>query len=978
MRKLPRSVIKLASVASALVVGVLFAAASFVPKDQPYGYIAPAAMTSSNVLSGQEVAFAPTFETTTWGGDILARRVTNVGGLAPDVLWEASKVLPPPASRRIFTTDGLGLPVPFQLLAWPAGLSPAQIATFWSLGAVDFLRGVRTGEGSVYRKRDRLIGDIIHSNPVYVGKARAGYSFDGYPAFAAAQVNRAGRVYVGANDGMLHAFDAQTGVETFAFIPTKLIDTIDEQARSSYTHRYYVDGALTSEDAYINTGAGTRWRTLLVGGLAAGGKTIFALDVTSADAITSEDNSASGAGSRYLWEFNESSAGSGNLGYTYSRPSIVRMNSGEWAVVIGNGYMSDTGKASLLVLDAADGAVIREIEVASAVGGAGNGLSSPSLIDVNGDFKVDYAYAGDLNGNLWKFDLSSASSGSWNIFYGASNNQPLFKTHLPASGIRPPITTAPEVGVHPEGGVMVYVGTGRLFTSAESADLSTNYVYGIWDKPGLANSAVPIDVSALLPQTLYRASHANTTYVRVASNNQPNWNTALGWYVPLLIDGATDADRGERVLADVVLRDHRVQLISYNSAIPKGENWFIQLDAVTGGAPDRTILDINGDLALSIADNVDRLDGTIEDVPEDRAVSVYAGFGLASRPTVVSVGNAGDTAVLNTLYVVDPIPPLPPAPGEDSGVIGGHFDLDTSHLFYAFDKGTTDQHVHEWDDKTGLTEINYGADGSQMLGGAGFHEIPQDTGTKKFFIIVGNAPYSWDGVMSINGIPSKVVDYDRRQRKHFAEGAAAAEKLVVYSTNPTAAELASGVVKLTDLRMTFSPYAITKGGIIPTETGCVRKNNRGSQGEYRNGALIVQAVDAASFAGSFTYDPVNKVYSMGGIGAAGAVKVDVGAGRNVVYANKGLLWESSVFWHWKGGCYGSVGYETAYESVTGVEFDTLLDSEGNSSHGGNSGSEGDPEAEGTPGIAQQSVVAQRQAGARRTGRLYWHEEVLDR
>ncbi|MGQ0833594.1 MAG: pilus assembly protein [Gammaproteobacteria bacterium] len=974
MRKVPRPIIQLTGLGSAVVVGVLFAAASFVPTQQPYGWVAPATVTSSNVSSGQEVSFAPTFETTTWGGDIVAQGVTTTGQLSGTVLWKASAVLPAPDSRYIFTTDGAGAVVPFRTTPAPAGLSPTQLASFWSPGAVDYLRGVRTGEGAAYRKRTSLIGDIIHSNPAYVGKARAGYIFDGYPSFAAAQASRPGRVYVGANDGMVHAFDATTGVETFAFIPTKLIDSVDETARTTYTHRYYVDGMLTSEDAYISKGS-MQWRTLLVGGLGAGGRTIFALDVTSAAPIASEG--PAGAGSRYLWEFTDSSSGAANLGYTYGRPSIVRLNTGQWAVVVGNGYLSAAGKASLFLLNASDGSVIKEIVVNSASGGTNNGLSSPSLIDTNGDLKVDYAYAGDLNGNLWKFDLSSPISGNWDVAYGVNKDQPLFRTHADASAVRAPITTAPDVGVHPEGGVLVYVGTGRLFASAESTDLSTNYVYGIWDKPNLPNSSVPVATSSLLPQTLYKAVHQNGSNVRVASNNQPNWNTALGWYMPLLVDAPSAADQGERVLQDIVLRDARVQFISNNPSVPKGENWFIQLDAITGGAPDRTILDITNDLALSVADNVDRLAGTVEDVPEDRVVARYAGFGLASRPTVVSVGAQGDTAVLNTIYIVDPVPP-PPADPADPGVLGGHFDLDTSSIWYDFNKGITDKHVHEWDDKTGLTEINLGADGSQIPGDPGFREIKQNiTGSKKFIIVVGNAPYSWDGVLSSNGTPTKVVEYDKMQRKHFIDGPAALQKLTVYSFNPTAADLAAGVVQMTDLRLTFSPYAILKGGIIPTQTGCVRRNTPGAQQEYRNGALIVQAVDATSWDGTFSYNSASKVYTIGPVGAVGAVKADVSASKNVVYATKGLLWETSVFWHWTGPCYGAAGYNTAYKAVTGIDFNTLVDAQGDGTKGTDAGTPGDPGV-GTPGVAVQQVVATRQAGTRRTGRLYWHEEVLDR
>ncbi len=146
------------------------------------------------------------------------------------------------------------------------------------------------------------------------------------------------------------------------------------------------------------------------------------------------------------------------------------------------------------MLDIQTGVVIRELVVPDV---AGNGLSSPTLIDADGDGFVDTAYAGDLNGNLWKFDLASTSPAAWSVAYGGL---PLFQTAM-ANGVRQAITTAPEVGRHPEGGVMVYVGTGRLFSTADGSDTTTQAVYGIWDNDW-AVTAVPVGIAQLLPQQL--------------------------------------------------------------------------------------------------------------------------------------------------------------------------------------------------------------------------------------------------------------------------------------------------------------------------------------------------------------------------------------------------------------------------------------------------------------------------------------------
>ncbi|MEE8542693.1 MAG: PilC/PilY family type IV pilus protein, partial [Gammaproteobacteria bacterium] len=615
---------------------VVFAAATFLANSQPYGYIAPPALNSTQVARGGTVAYTPWFERITFKGDLLALPVASNGVVdTASPLWKAATVLDGQNfsfGRRIVTTDGSGTAIPFRF----ASLTAAQQGAVGSETLLNYIRGDRIQEGVTYRTRSSVLGAIIHSGPVYVQKAVDGYADAGYLSYAVAQGARSPRVYVGANDGMLHAFDANTGAEVFAYIPSMVVSNLPALAVDPYSPTYYVDGALTTGDVYF----GGAWHTVLVGGLGAGGKGFYALDITDANAGTE-----AAAAAKILWEFQPGSVGAANLGYAYSRPSIVKLNTGQWAAVVANGYLSGAGAASLLFLDIQSGVVIRELIV---TGLANNGLSSPTLIDTNGDRTPDVAYAGDLNGNLWKFDISSASAAAW-------GSQLLFQTDN-SSGVRQPISTAPDVGFHPEGGYLVYVATGRLFDAADGGDKTQQAVYGIWDNDWA--TGLPIAIGSLLTQqligTTYSAPLASEP-VRTVTAYAPDWITQRGWRTPLEIAAATVLDQGERVVQDIKLSDDRVQIASVNPTVAGGENWYLQLDALTGGAPSKTILDLSGDYAFNVIDNADGDgDGSVSDTPEDRVVGEFQGAGLMSRAVIARLDTGGDTALINHLALIGP------------------------------------------------------------------------------------------------------------------------------------------------------------------------------------------------------------------------------------------------------------------------------------------------------------------------------------
>jgi len=965
--------------------GVAIAAITFEPNQQPYGYIAPPTLSKVNISGGDAVTFVPWFERESFRGDLIAGATSSNGVvnlLAP--LWRASTLLDAQdwdLGRKIFTMHPDGYAVPFR----QDTLDNDQMKELEDDEdeRLDFLRGDRSEEGGKFdRVRESVLGDIIHSNPYYVGVPRAGYPGDGYPAFAYTHRNRPGMVYVGANDGMLHAFDAETGAEKWAYVPSMLFadEKLAMLAEDPYVHQYYVDGPITVEDAQKADGT---WYTVLVGGLGAGGRGLFALDITSAATPATETEAAT----KLMWELSDND--SGNINYTYARTSIVKLNDGKWYAVTGNGYMGSK-KAYLLIINLETGALTRQIEVK---GDGDNGLSSPTLVDTNKDGKADYAYAGDLNGNMWKFDLTSTSPALWTYAFG-SDDVPLFRTAEDlVTGEYQPITTAPEVGLHPTNGLMIYFATGRLFATEDAQGdegASIQSVYGIrdnnWDPLTL-----PIPHTALLNQDLRRGLHADSgTAVRTATNHSINWTTHKGWRTDLQVDSPATEEIGERVLQDVILKDGRVQFMSTNPTFATGSNWLMQLNAGNGGAPDSPVIDLSGDRKFSVLDNVDGdASGTVEEVPEDRVVGVYQGFGLISRPSIGSAGSAGDAAILNHLYLVDPwtnpeTDGSPEEPGGDTGLIGdGHIDVDTSTEIYAFDDGATNNHDHNWDAKYDLTTVDFfdmQSDGFDYFDEA---HMPQATGAR-FILTVTNAHLSPGGVVEINGIGTPVKEYRALTKRYLQGNLGEGESFPVYKLGPlTPTDVADGVVELDTFRMAFAGNALLVGGVHPTATGCVKGNEPGQNGEYRNGALTIQAVDASNVAPGYTYDPTTNAYHT----ASNAIHEDGYAfpnnGATDLEDDGTLFWETTIFWHWGGGCFGiddKDKYDENYaEQVGDYDRGTDADISGDPPPPPPPEEEEEEESEeGDPGFTTDpSTSTVTVSSGNETGRLSWQELIPD-
>ena len=613
---------------------------------------AAAVATNSTSLVADSAIFQAKFDSADWSGRLFSYSLGSNGSIAGTPNWMAGSAdspapayyvaLPAAGSRRIITTKAsIGTGIPFRWPAAPAAptaseLDASQSAALSASALLNYLRGDAGNEGTSagqYRPRPAgKLGDIINSSPVYVVKPKLGYpdSFEGspYSAFRTTYASRTPMLYVGANDGMLHAFEASSGTEKLAYVPNAVLPKLANLASNAYTHRYYVDGTPTVADAYYDSA----WHTILVGGLNAGGQGIYALDVTDPGSF-SEAN----AGSIVRWEFTDSN--DADLGYTFSQPVIGRMANGKWAAIFGNGYnnteadghASTTGQAYLYVVDLQTGALLAKLATKAGSTATPNGLASPNAVDVDGDHIIDYVYAGDLQGNLWKFDLTASNAAAWKVAYGSPGSpQPLF-TAKDDGGATQPITTRPAVGLHPtqSSGYLVYFGTGKYLETGDNGTTGTQTqtFYGIWD-----NDAEVSGRSVLQAQTLQGGFTESGAEYRVVSRNSVNWNTQKGWYL--------DLASAEKQVSDAVLRNGHIIFTtltpSTGTCAAGGSSWLMELDAATGGALKNTPFDVNGDGYFTNADF--RTTSGATGTGAQAVSGTKLGDGIAGKPTIVNEG----------------------------------------------------------------------------------------------------------------------------------------------------------------------------------------------------------------------------------------------------------------------------------------------------------------------------------------------------
>ncbi|WP_064748372.1 pilus assembly protein [Lysobacter antibioticus] len=468
--------------------------------------------------------------------------------------------------------------------------------------AVAYLRGSRAHDGGKLRKRTTLLGDIVNSTPIVSSKGddygyRGLRSADGLTPDVLNYANylntkRTSRktfVYVGANDGMFHAFDGDSGKEQFAYIPATSVGHMGnllfpyraaDRNDQVFQHRYFVDGLVTVSDAHD----GSAWKTVLAASVGAGGKGVFALDVTSQTALN------------VLWEVNDMSGdanGAKDIGSVLGKIAIVPVKEAggaiKWKAIFGNGYDSANGKAVLFLVDIADGKVTR-ITAQETTGTlptrTKNGLGNVVVIDryqgtsatqVRDGF-ADTVYAGDLNGAVWKFDLRNNTVG-----FGG---QPLFIARYNDNySLRQPILgglEATTVG----NDVMVLFGTGSFSFTEDPSDKAMQSVYGIIDK-----GAVIAGRNELQAQYINQEVDTTGAVLRYVDGGRLD-ATKKGWFINLGVDTAKNGNpvaTGERFIGNPRLQNGILFFPTYDpnstdGCSTDGNNWLYGLDALSGSA----------------------------------------------------------------------------------------------------------------------------------------------------------------------------------------------------------------------------------------------------------------------------------------------------------------------------------------------------------------------------------------------------------
>ena len=553
---------------------------------------------------------------TDWYGRLRAEEVTVTaqGVVEFDELWEASDLLPVAATRRLLfgrpsTTVNPTVATFFQANVGAlsnicgGALSRCNAAEITALGvtaaqAIDYLRGDQTLEGTKLRTRTTRLGDIVNSTPVISspkdnygyrnlrGPTAGVYDPYGYAAYLTTKQTRRPMVYVGANDGMLHAFDGETGAETFGYIPSPVLGHMGNLLfpydaalgnDQKFQHRYFVDGPVTVSDIRLSTG----WRTALVATPGAGGRGVFALDVSTP---------ASFVAGNVLWEVTDTVTGTtgDRIGHVLGKPLLVPMRTGTatpaWKAIFGNGFNSRTGRPALFVVDMETDAVTSIEAVETGGPATPNGLGSIVLLDryisntttAGSDGYADTAYGGDLHGNIWKFDLRNNTV--------ANGGLPVFTASV--AGERQPVTGGLEVASGPGGGVLLYFGTGSYSFENDATDQGVQTVYSVLDR-GLTTPATATRAN-LAAQQLNETVGGQ----RTLTSTQVNYVTQNGFYMDLVtFDGTDTFQRGERFVGNPRLQSGLIVFptfepggVSGDPCATGGTNWLYAFNAVSGAA----------------------------------------------------------------------------------------------------------------------------------------------------------------------------------------------------------------------------------------------------------------------------------------------------------------------------------------------------------------------------------------------------------
>lgn len=586
---------------------------------------AAAATTSNpNVTAGDNFIFSSSFRSAEWYGD-LERRQINVTTqeLAPTADWQARTLLDANTSRTIYTRDTTNTTTGLKSFLW-ANLTPTEqgyfskayvstnatqtLSQFCVTGAIclsdadqtaasgsvllDFIRGDRTNEGAdnntakYFRQRTSVLGDIVNAEAIYVKVPQFSYGDSDYSGYKSTAATRQGMVYVGANDGMLHGFNSDTGAEVWAYVPSTMLPDLYRLADKNYEtrHHYFVDGSPVQADVYF----GGTWHTILVGGFNAGGRGYYALDVTVPGSP------------KALWEVSNTSTGFANMGFSYGRPEVTKLANGTWVVLLTSGYNNVSpgdGQGYLYVVNAATGALINTIgtgqgSATGTVAGVCTTAPCPSgLAQIRGwvdnttyDNTTLRVYGGDLFGNVWRFDVN-------NNVGAAGYDAQLLATLRGSAGNVQSVTARPELGLV-AGFSMVYVGTGRYLGASDLSDTAPQSIYAIKDALLASSVGNPRGTgTTFVQQTLTSGTcPAGATYcvpnstIRTGSSLPVNLSVNNGWFVDLPVTGERATTDPQLALGTLAFTTN----ILDSSACSVGGSSYVNFFDYRSGAPVST------------------------------------------------------------------------------------------------------------------------------------------------------------------------------------------------------------------------------------------------------------------------------------------------------------------------------------------------------------------------------------------------------
>ncbi|MEM9182868.1 MAG: PilC/PilY family type IV pilus protein [Pseudomonadota bacterium] len=616
---------------------------------------------TSTRLTTESRLYQAAFDSFDWSGDLVAVDLEGT------VEWSAEDELKARTTERLVFTSNDSGGVEFDDFTDLAATVQTELAAnldtvlgvdinaaapaFTGDQFLDFIKGDAALEGTLFRDRENLLGDVVNSEPIVAGPGNEGWAR--LPAGSGGgttyvnyvdgpKQSRPLTVYVGANDGMLHAFDAEDGEEFFAYVPRAITPKLAELGNPGYLHEFYVDDTATAADAFSGS-----WRTVLVGGLGAGGRGIYALDVTNPGTFNS---------SNVLWEL--TSEDDPDLGFTIGRPVISRTAAGTWVAIFGNGHNSQNNDGFLFVVDLFNGTVLAKLPTGQGSNADPSGLASPRL-ELNGadGLSVANVYIGDLNGNMWKFDVSDNSPGNWgSAFTSGGNPQPLF-TARDRNNNPQPITSAPTLARTPQGDLAVFFGTGKFFetidaTVSSNPMLETFYTV-VEDRPDLDpladfNIGSPGTRADLVDIRLGQEITDNGFVVRRIDTSTVPGELGRGWFIDLALN--VNSPTGERVVATPRVSFGTLIFTTFEPTntpcLPGGIPRLYVLDAVTGGPRlASNVLDCTDCVGLELTTGAPLVPPVVIDkTGEERLQGCYND---PTAPGCFCILNPGDAACTN-------------------------------------------------------------------------------------------------------------------------------------------------------------------------------------------------------------------------------------------------------------------------------------------------------------------------------------------